>query len=123
MDVGKKTTFHKTSTSSCFHPTSIYQQRLQSAFLAWKQADGALSITKAATRYAVSKSTLHARIQGRQPRFTSDQTKQLLTPEEEDALKNWVLQLYPWGWPAKIAQLREMVVELLRARGDDDDDD
>ena len=66
------------------------------------EADGALSITKAASRYAVSKSTLHARIQGRQPRFKSDQFKQLLTPEEEDAFKNWVLQLYAWGWPAKI---------------------
>ena len=85
--------------------------------MAWKQADGALSITKAAFLYDVSKSTLHARIQGRQPRFTSDQTKQLLTPEEEDALTNWVLQLYAWGWPAKIAQLRQMAIELLRARG------
>ena len=32
-------------------------------------------------------------------------------------MKNWVLQLYAWGWPAKTAQLRQMAIELLRARG------
>ena len=31
-------------------------------------------------------------------------------------MKNWLLQLCAWGWPAKIAQLRQMAIELLRAR-------
>ena len=95
---------------------STYEQRVQSALLALKQADGALSISKTASLYAVSKTTLYSRIHGRQPRFTSD-IKQLLTFEEENALKNWLLQLCAWGWPAKIAQLRQMAIELLRARG------
>ena len=117
MAVCKKSTSKKTSKLPSSHPTSAYQQRLQSAFLAWKQTDKTLSITKAAALYGVSKSTLHARIQGRQPRFSSDQVRQLLTPEEDDALKDCVLQLYAWGWPAKVAQLRQMAIELLRARG------
>ena len=117
MAVCKKSTSKKTSKLPSYHPTSAYQQRLQSAFLAWKQTDKTLSITKAAALYGVSKSTLHARNQGRQPRFSSDQVRQLLTPEEEDALKDCVLQLYAWGWPAKVAQLRQMAMELLRARG------
>ena len=116
MAVCKKSTSKKTSKLPSSHPTSAYQQRLQSAFLAWKQTDKTLSITKAAALYGVSKSTLHARIQGRQPRFSSDQVRQLLTPEEEDALKDLILQLYAWGWPAKVAQLRQMAIELLRAR-------
>ena len=91
MGVCKNSTHKKTFQLPSTHPTSAYQQRLQSAFQAWKQADGVLSITKTAALYAVSKSTLHARIQGRQSRFTSDQVRQLLTPEEEDALKDWVL--------------------------------
>ena len=40
-----------------------------------------------------------------------------MIPEEENALKDWVLQLYAWGWPVKVAQLRQMAIELLRARG------
>ena len=32
-------------------------------------------------------------------------------------MKDCVLQLYAWGWPAKVAQLRQMAIELLRARG------
>ena len=97
MGVCKKSASHKTSKS--FHPSppSTYEQRVQSALLAWKQADGALSITKTASLYAVSKTTLYSRIHGRQPRFTPDQIKQLLRFEEENALKNWLLQLYAWG--------------------------
>ena len=117
MGVCKKSTSHKTSKS--FHPLppSTYEQRVQSALLAWKKADRALSITKTASLYAVSKTTLYSRIYGRQQRFISDQIKQLLTFEEENALMNWLLQLYAWGWRAKIAQLRQMAIELLRARG------
>ena len=45
-------------------------------------------------------------------------SKQRLTPEEEESLQSWVLQVQSWGFPPRIAQLREMAEELLRAKQD-----
>lgn len=45
-------------------------------------------------------------------------TKQILTPEEEESIENWVLEIQLWGFPPRIAQLQEMAKELLQAKGD-----
>ena len=39
-------------------------------------------------------------------------------PEEEEFLQSWVLQVQSRGFPPRIAQLREMVEELLQAKQD-----
>ena len=40
-----------------------------------------------------------------------------MSPEEE-CIKIWVLEIQSWGFPPRVAQLREMSRELLRAKGD-----
>ena len=54
---------------------------------------------------------------GRQDQVSYVTSKQRLTPEE-GSLQSWVLQLQSWGFPPRIAQLREMAEELLRAKQD-----
>ena len=41
-----------------------------------------------------------------------------MTPEEEESIKSWVLEIKSWGFPPRVAQLREMAKELLRAKDD-----
>ncbi len=94
------------------------RQRLQQAVEAYEEVEEALSITQAACIYAVSKTTLYNRINGCRDQILYITSKQWLTPEEEESLQTWVLQLQSWGFPPRIAQLREMAQELLRAKQD-----
>lgn len=41
-----------------------------------------------------------------------------MTPEGEDSIKSWVFEIQAWGFPSRVAQLREMGEELLQAKGD-----
>lgn len=83
-----------------------------------KETNGALSITQAARRYDVSKTTLYNRLQGRRDQVLYARSRQRLTFEEEVSLEKWILQLQTWGWPPRISQLRDMASELLRGKGD-----
>ncbi len=67
------------------------RQRLQQAVEAYEEAEGALSITQATCIYAVSKTTLYNRINGRRDQVSYITSKQRLTPEEEESLQTWVL--------------------------------
>lgn len=66
----------------------------------------------------VSKTTLYNRINGRRDQALYGVTKQRPTPEEEKSIENWVVEIQSWGFPPRVAQLREMAEELLQARGD-----
>jgi len=92
-------------------------ERIGLAYESWKEADGALSKTKAAANYGIPKSTLIGRINGAIPDAVSRQRKQRLFPEEESALVKWVTRLHAWGWPARVEQVRFMAEDLLRAKG------
>ncbi len=94
------------------------RKRLNDAFKAYKNAEGSLSITQAVYVYAVSKATLYRRINGRRDQVSYGISKQRLTPEEEESIKNWVLKIQSWGFSPRVAQLREMAVELLQAKSD-----
>ena len=94
------------------------RERLNDAIQAYKQAGGSLSITQAARLYVVSKATLYRRINGRRDQVLYGVTKQRLTPEEEDSITSWVLEIQTWEFPPRVAQLKEMGEELLQAKGD-----
>ena len=94
------------------------RERLNDAVKAYDQAEGLLSITQAARLYVVSKATLYRRINGRRDQASYGILKQRLTPEEEESIKSWVLEIQSWGFPPRVAQLREMATELLQAKGD-----
>ena len=45
--------------------------------------------------------------------------EQRLTPEEEQALKIWILQVTEWGWPPRVSLVRHMIYKMLKEKGDD----
>ena len=67
------------------------RKRLNNAVKAYKNAERLLSITQAAYLYAVSKATSYRRINGRRDQVLYEISKQRLTSEEEESIKNWVL--------------------------------
>ena len=94
------------------------RERLKNAVKAYEEAEGSLSITQAAKLYVVSKTTLYHRLQGRRDQLSYGVSKQMLTPEAEESIQSWVLEIQSWGFPPKVTQLREMAEELLQAKGD-----
>ena len=61
------------------------RQCLQQAVEVYEEAKGALSITQAASIYAVSKITLYNRINSRHDQVSYIILKQRLTPKEEES--------------------------------------
>lgn len=92
------------------------RERLKDAVKAYVEAKGSLSITQAARLYMVSKTTLYHSIQGRRDQLSYAFSKQRLTPEEEESIQNWVLEIQSWGFPPRITQLLKMAEELLQAK-------
>lgn len=83
-----------TSDSDVDYETELPRsQRISLAYESWKEADGALSKTKAAANYGIPKSTPIGRINGAIPVAISRQRKQRLFPEEESVLVKWVTPL------------------------------
>lgn len=91
---------------------------MKEAVQVYKEAEGSLTISKAARLYAVSKTTLYQRIKGRQDQLSYAVSKQRLTPQEEESIQNWILEIQSWGFSLRVAQLREMAEELLQAKQD-----
>ena len=46
---------------------------------------------------------------------------QRLTVAEEEAIRDWLLDLSSWGWPIRVERLRAMAIELLVNKGDTED--
>ena len=69
------------------------RERLNDAIKAYDQAEGSLSITQAARLYVVSKATFYRRINGSRDQVSYRILKQRLTPEEEESIKSWVLEI------------------------------
>src|SRR5450432_4672405 len=88
-------------------------ERLDMAYKAWSSDGNTTSIWKLATMYGVPYATLHGRTKGAASKLESIQSKQLLSPAEEECLRDWCIQLAKWGWPPRICQLRAMAIELL----------
>ena len=108
----RKTVPRKTLVTKVEKPR---EEPLQLAIQAWRGASGKQSISACARFYGVSKTTMLARMEGRQDILTFNHKKQSLLPEEH-SLVVWVSQLAAWGWPPKVARLRRMALVLLRRR-------
>ena len=113
-----------TSISSDFEVELGREERITLAHEAWLAAGGTgnklLSITKAADRHGIPKSTLVDRIsKGKQARLEAHEDQQRLSPGEEAALLAWILRLQAWGWPPRVEQVRSMANDLLLAKGDE----
>ena len=68
--------------------------------------------------YDIPRSTLQARLRGRQPAKSYHQTMQRLSVQEEQALITWIERMTAWGWPPRIIHLEGMAKSLMEAKGD-----
>jgi hypothetical protein len=98
-----------------------FEERLQAAVKVYKaryNSQREISICKVALNYGVPWETVRDRISGSVPRKKTSQDMQRLSPFEEGVIEKYCLQLYAWGWPARIQQIRRMAIELLKEKGD-----
>ena len=91
-------------------------ERTELAHQFYKQNPG-VSQRWIARRYGIPHSTLNDRIHGAVPAVQRDQNQQLLHPAEEIALKQWLIRLQAWGWPARVEQVRFMAQDILKKKG------
>ncbi|KAI1001494.1 hypothetical protein K3495_g6698 [Podosphaera aphanis] len=73
---------------------------------------------KAAKKYEVLESTLRGRLTGIRERRISQQYYQLVCPEQEESLANWILDEDARGCPPTHACTREMAGKILASGGD-----
>jgi Tc5 transposase DNA-binding domain/helix-turn-helix, Psq domain len=75
------------------------------------------SVSKAANLYDIPRTSLQERLNGRLPLSASNSQKRKLSPSEEHALIQWILDLDRRGFPPQIINVRRMADLLLSARG------
>ena len=75
------------------------------------------SIRAAAKAYGVNHRTLTRRLRGGLSYTQARQPQLLLSPEQEDLLVRWILDLERLGHPPNHTQIREFVVLIYKAAG------
>jgi hypothetical protein len=101
--------------------------RLDNAYAEWLAEEAAEELEpsykkksgrRIAQQHGIGESALRYRIAYKRSKAQEAESRQRLTPLEEEALKNWCLQLEVWNFPARIESLRRMVETMCRAKGD-----
>jgi hypothetical protein len=78
-----------------------------------------VSIRQAAKLFNIPRwETLRGRISRHKSRQLEIERRQRLSAIEEKVLSSSCLQVFKWGWPAKIPRLRSLATDLLVAKGD-----
>jgi hypothetical protein len=93
-------------------------QRLNNCYAEWLDPNNTKGERQLAREHNVGKSSLQGRIKGAKPKAQDAEDRQRLTLLEEEALKDWCLQLEAWGFPARVEALRRMAKDMLLAKGD-----
>jgi len=92
--------------------------RENSIALALAAIESGVCERKAAKEYGISRSTLQSREAGGVSSCSAHLHQQWLSPEQEKALSNWVLQQEACGYAASHARAREMAIFILKFSGD-----
>ena len=92
--------------------------RTDLAYQAWIKYRGTIQVRKIARSHGVPNSILRDRINEAVSKKEANQAKQQLSPGEEDALRDWMLELASWNWPVRPEQLRGIATKLLLKKGD-----
>jgi hypothetical protein len=102
-------------------PEPDYEERIGLAFDAWRQGQSQPkppSGRSLAKLFRISKTTLQRRIDRVPSKKEASQAIQRLSPGEEEALRDWIIQLAVWGWPVQVWQLHAIALLLLLRKGD-----
>ena len=98
------------------------EERITLAHARWNEASAANenpSQAKLARQYGIPSSTLWNRINGRKTAAARNPQFQRLSPDEEAAIRDWILRLQAWGWSSRVKQVRSIAKELLIKKSDD----
>lgn len=77
------------------------------------------SVRAIAKSYNIIHTTLARRVAGKTHSYQeAHEDEQRLTPEEEQALASWILQVAEWGWPPRVSFVKYMTCEMLIEKGD-----
>lgn len=90
--------------------------RLELALKAYEDNNGTKSFRKIAEEFTVSRTTLRARMAGRRSMKQLHVDRQMLTPEEEESVKESIEKLQSWKWPDRVAQVKNLAQDLLSKR-------
>lgn len=93
--------------------------RLELALKAYEDNNGTKSFRKIAEEFTISRTTLRARMAGRRSMKQLHVDRQMLTPEEEESVKESIEKLQSWKWPDRVAQVKNLAQDLLSKRMDD----
>jgi len=88
--------------------------RENSIALALAAIESGVSERKAAQEYGISRSTLQSRQAGGVSSRSAHLHQQRLSPEQEKALSDWILQQEACGYAASDARAREMATFILK---------
>src|SRR5258708_7728481 len=91
------------------------EENIQLAIKHFHEA-GETSIRASAAEYKVPYTTLRDRLAGARSRQESHESQQLLLPDEEQSIVRWIQQMDDWGFPPKIAVVKEMAAHLAQTR-------
>ncbi len=72
--------------------------RIELAHQAWIREKSTLKIKDVARRFGVAYSTLNDRIHGAVSKELANQAMQSLSVADEEAMRDWLLDLASWGW-------------------------
>jgi hypothetical protein len=93
------------------------EDRIKAALKAYTRTrSNTKSVRKIALQHGIPWETLRGQISGAQPRKQVAAGLQKLSPFEEEVIVKFCIQLYGWGWPIRISQLRLMALNLLREK-------
>lgn len=90
--------------------------RLEAAYQAWKDGNGAYNKSFIAKKFGVVYSTFWERCKGGKSKKEDAESRQKVLPVEEETLIGWVNELDRNGFPPRIERLRRMANDIIRAR-------
>jgi hypothetical protein len=95
--------------------TTYDEEDLQAAIAAYNRGDYA-SISRASRAFRVPRTTLQRRPQNRNSIIRGNTKQQILTPIEEETLKNWIFRAAKAGLPISIRLLIILPEEIRKNR-------
>lgn len=88
--------------------------RIQSALSVLRDPANELSRHQVATKYGIPYATLTDRLNGKLPRTDVNKTKQLLTPEQEHTLEEYIVDMAKMNISTTPQEAREMAAKIIR---------
>jgi hypothetical protein len=92
------------------------EENIQLAIKHYRKCKTDSSIRLSAETYGIPYRTLRDRLAGAQNHRESHRHQQLLTEQEEKSIVRWILKMDDWGFPPRLAVVKEIAAHLVSCR-------